>query len=138
MTKELITPELAAKEVESWLDYKKVKTGKRENLADQISILEENVCDGTLVLDDKTHKFTHKLQFPIENSKGEVTVKEIIYKPRLKVKEINAKMTGVKANDADGRVIGYVAALTEQPVAVISNLDTEDNSLAQAFAMFFL
>lgn len=132
-----ITEEVARREVGKWLDYKKVKDKKRENLEAQIDVIVDNIVDGTLVL-DSDHKFTHTLSFPLTNAKGEVTLKSVTYKPRLTVKEINSKMSGIKASDADGRVIGYIAALTDQPSAIIANMDTEDNSLAQAFATFFL
>ena len=134
---EKVSRKVAELEVKKWLDYKKVKEKKRENLQDQIDVMIDAIIDGSLVL-DQDFKFTHQLSFPIENANGEVTVKSLTYKPRLSVKEINAKMKGVKSNDPDARVVGYVAALTDHPRAVLTDLDTEDNSLAQAFALFFL
>ena len=134
---EKVTRKVAELEVTKWLDHKKVKDRKRENLQDQIDIMVGAIIDGSLVLDQDC-KFTHQLSFPIENAKGEVTVRSLTYKPRLSVIEINAKMKGVKPTDADARVVGYISALTGQPSAVLTSLDTEDNSLAQAFATFFL
>ena len=136
-TTEKVTRKVAELEVNKWLDHKKVKDKKRENLQDQIDIMVDSIIDGSLVLDQDL-KFTHTLSFPIENAKGEVTVRSLTYKPRLAVKEINSRMKGVKATDADARVVGYISALTEQPSAVLTSLDTEDNTLAQAFATFFL
>ena len=129
--------ETAELEVEKWLDHKRVKPKKRENLKENIEVIVDNICDGSLVLRDDYH-FVQTLSFPVKNAAGEEKVKELIYKPRLMVRDINAKMKGVKANDPDGRVVSYIAALTDQPAGVISNLDTEDNSLAQQFASFFL
>ena len=54
------------------------------------------------------------------------------------VRGINAKMKGVKSGDSDGRIVGYIAALTDQPSGIITSLDTEDNSLAQQIVAFFL
>ena len=134
---EKVTRKVAESEVNKWLDYKKVKDKKRENLQDQIDVMVDAIIDGSLVL-DQDFKFTHTLSFPIENAKGEVSIRSLTYKPRLSVKEINSRMKGVKANDADARVVGYIAALTDQPAAVLTSLETEDNSLSQAFATFFL
>lgn len=128
----------AQAEVDKWLDFKKVKTQKRENNKEQIELIVDAVCDGTLVLDEKTLVFTHKLLFPLGNSDNEGTIKELTYKPRLMVRDINAKMKGVKANDPDGRIVSYVSALTDQPSGIIASLDTEDNSLAQQIVSFFL
>ena len=127
----------AEAEVDKWLDYKKVKDKKRENNKEQIELIVDAVCDGTLVLDDK-FVFTHKLLFPLGSSENEGKIKELKYRPRLMVREINAKMKGVKANDPDGRIVSYIAALSDQPSGIISSLDTEDNSLAQQIVSFFL
>ncbi len=134
---EKVTRKVAELEVTKWLDYKKVKDKKRENLQDQIDIMVDAIIDGSLVL-DQDFKFTHTLSFPIENANGEVTVKSLTYKPRLSVQEITSRMKGIKSNDPDARVVGYVAALTDKPRAVLTDLDTEDNAIAQAFALFFL
>lgn len=133
-----VSRETAKKEVESYLDYKKVKARKRENLAPQIELFEDAIMDGSLVLDPDKFVFTHTLAFPLTNAKGDITVRQLNYKPRLDVKEINSKMKGIKANDADGRVVGYISALTGQPSEILTRLDSEDNSLAQGFATFFL
>ena len=62
----------------------------------------------------------------------------LVFKPRLTVGQINAKMKGVKASDVDGRLVGYIAALTAQNTGVIAKLDAEDNKVAQSIVMFFL
>ena len=134
---EKVSRKVAELEVKKWLDYKKVKEKKRENLQDSIDIMIDAIIDGSLVL-DQDFKFTHTLSFPIENANGEVTVKSLTYKPRLSVQEITSRMKGIKSNDPDARVVGYVAALTDKPRAVLTDLDTEDNAIAQAFALFFL
>lgn len=136
--KDKVTVEVAEKEVDLWLDYKRVKSKKRENLAPQIEVLVDGIVDGSLVLDHQSFVFKQILLFPLKNSKGDVTVASISYKPRLNVKQINAKMKGVKPTDADARVVGYIAALTDEATEVLTHLDSEDNSIAQAFATFFL
>lgn len=124
-------------EIKRWLDYKKVKGKKRESLQDNIDNMVDSIVDGTLVLQED-FKLVHTLSFPLKNERGEVTIKELIYKPRLQVRDINVKMKGLKPTDADGRIIGYTRALTDQPAEVIKSLDTEDNTLAQHITGFFL
>lgn len=134
--KSKVAREVAQAEIEKWLDYKKIKEAKREAEETTTETIVDAICDGTLVL-NKDYTFTHKLAFPLK-SDGEDTLKELTYKPRLEVREINTKMKGIKPSDADGRIMGYIAALTDQPRGVLTRMDTEDNRIAQAFATFFL
>ncbi len=130
-----ISKEQAIIEVDSWLDYKKVSEKKRESQKDSVEALVEAVMDGSLTLDSGTKEFTHTLKFPTD---GEKPCRELVYKPRLRVSSTHAHLQGVKANDADGRILAYVAALTSKPKDLIKALDTEDYSVAQSVAVFFL
>lgn len=47
-------------------------------------------------------------------------------------------MQGIKTDDAGGQLLGYVAALTRQPRAVLEQLDSVDKKIAMAIAIFFL
>lgn len=139
---EAITQELAEKEVKSWLDFKKVNVKKRENYKDNIEALVNAMIDGKLSLrEDKT--FVHTLSFPLsavqkEGEEAKVTVTELEYTPRLTVKQIQREMQGVKSSDLNGMVCAYISALTGKVKNIVSALDTEDYSIAQAIAIFFL
>lgn len=129
-----VSLDVAKKEVDKWLDYKCVNEKKRESYEEQIEILIDAIADGILTLaEDNT--LVHKLLFPLE---GELPLSELKYKPRIKVSTIQAHLNGVKSKDADGRLCAYVAALTSKPKAVIQGLDTEDYSVSQSIAIFFL
>jgi len=118
-----LTRELAILEVESWLNFKQIGDRKREA-----------IMEGTLSLkEDKT--FVHTLKF---DTGGEIPVKVLEYSPRLKVSVVKTCLQGVAASDADGRICAYVAALTSKATGIINALDTEDYSLAQSIAVFFL
>lgn len=131
---EKVTREIAITEVESWLDYKKISEKKREVYKDNIDTLVDAVVEGFLTLqDDKS--FVQTLRF---DTGGERPIKELTYKPRLKMSTIHSHLQGVKSTDADLRVCAYMAALTGNPKAVIQALDTEDYSIGQAIAIFFL
>jgi hypothetical protein len=129
-----VAREVAEQEIEKWLDYKKVSPKKRESLADHIDTLIDTVCDGYLVLNDD-HSLTLQLKFPIES---ETQTSDLNFKPRIKVNTVYNHMQGVKAGDGDGRLFANVAALTSKPKELIKALETEDYSICQAIAVFFL
>lgn len=128
-----VNREQAEKEVTAWLDFKKVPGSKRKSNQSFIENMTEAIMDGTLIVeDDKT--LVHTLKFPID---GKTPVKQLKYKPRLRVENIMPRLQGLKPGDADGRLLAYVAALTEQNSGIIEKLDSEDYSLGQAIAVFF-
>ncbi len=129
-----VSADVATKEIDKWLDYKHIKEKKRESFKEQIEALIDAVADGNLILNEK-HELVQTLTFPLD---GDLPLKELNYKPRLKVSTIHQHLNGVKSTDADGRICAYVAALTSKPKDVIKGLDTEDYSIAQAIAIFFL
>lgn len=129
-----VSREVAEKDVIAWLDFKKVNAKKRENYRDNIDTLIDAIVDGALILeDDKT--FTHKLKFPIGE---EETVSVLKYKPRVKVSTVQVCLQNVKATDADGRICGYMAALTGVDRNIIKQQDTEDYEIGRAIVLFFL
>lgn len=130
----VVSKEVAQVEIEKWLDCKKISERKRETTKDNTAALVDAISEGGLVLTEK-NELVQTLKFPI----GETSpVEKLTYKPRLTVKEVNTKMQGVKANDVDGRVTGYIAALTNLTMEEVKKLDTEDYGLAQNIAIFFL
>lgn len=135
MTK--VSKEVAQKDIESWLDFKQVSEKKRESNKDSIESLIEAISEGILSLSDD-HKIIHKLKSPIENKDGDVTVESLEYIPKLKVKNTISYLQGVKGTDVDGRLVAYVCALTSKPSSVIREMDTEDYSVSQSIAIFFL
>lgn len=130
----VISKELAIKEVEKWLDSKKVKPGKREEKKDSIETIALALMEGDLVLNEDM-TITQTLLFPILN---ELPIKELKFKPRINTQTISLYLQGVKTGDFLGMVAAYICALTGQPKAVVQALDTEDYATAQAIAGFFL
>ncbi|HXP52167.1 MAG TPA: hypothetical protein VN922_19580 [Bacteroidia bacterium] len=133
-TGKLVSTEEATKEVNSWLDFKKVGPSKREANKEQINLLIESVSDGTVTFkEDKT--IIQNLKFPVE---GDIVTKTLEFKPRLKINEVHQNLQGVNSSNADQRILAYVAALTGKPKAFFTKLDTEDYTLPQSIAIFFL
>ena len=132
-----ISKEIAEQEVSKWLDFKRVKDSKREEMKDSIKSLEDAFLDGVLRLEDDG-KLVQTLDFPLTNSDGETTVTELKYVLRLPMKNVNQSLEGLKASDVDGRMLGYVAAYTNQPRAVIGNVTSDDFKVCQNIILFFL
>lgn len=132
-----VSKEVALKEVEKWLDYKRVDEKKRVDSKDNIEALADAISFGYLVL-DKDFNLIHSLKFPLLNEDGSVASKEFKYKARLKMGDIQVKTQNIKATDFLGLVSAYIAALTDSNSGVVKQLDSEDGRIAQAIATFFL
>lgn len=145
-----VSREVAEAEVTAWLDKKKILQGTRDRNQEYINTLVDALSEGIIVIDgnpidgkkvestatkEPTWKIKHTLQFPFGEDKS---VHELEYLARLTDKMVKPYMVGVKADDADGRLLGYVAALSRQPRAVLENLDSLDKKIAMSVAVFFL
>lgn len=121
-------------EVDSWLDYKKVSDSRRDDRAEQIKTITYAISEGWLWLnEDKS--FTQKLKFPFGK---DTNFEEIKYLPRIPIDNIHMQLRAVKSDDADGRLLCHVSALTNMPRAILSKMDSDDYIVAQAIAYFFL
>jgi hypothetical protein len=129
-----VSLEISEKEVNEWLDYKKITQQKRDVQEASIKTLINSVAEGSLSLnDDKT--FVHELLFPVGK---EATIKKFEYKPRVNTGLIQKHMEGSKSTDFDARICATIAALTVNTKEVVKMLDTEDYSIASSIAIFFL
>lgn len=128
--KKTMTEELALKEVNKWLDYKKIRSKEREEKEAQIGILVDSIVDGSLVLNED-FSLVQKLDFELEN------VKELVFKPRLTVAEINLKLRAIDASKAHEMLVAYASAATGKPSEIIRRLDANDYKVANAINMFF-
>lgn len=131
---DVISREKATEEVDSYLNHKKISQRRREgDLKNAIESLIDSICEGTLVLKEN-FVFEQKLKFPPEG----LDFQTLEYKPRVPVKTIHLSLQGVKSDDADKRVAAYIAAITSKSKAQITSLDTDDYSVGQNFALFFI
>ena len=140
MKKAKVSLSQAREEVESWLDYKKIRDSQREENQDNIEALVEWISEGVLSYDQSSGVFTHRLQFPLKNDGegGGNFLEELTYKPRIRVKDTKPHMKGVKSSDADGRVMAYLSAITNQNRSILENLDYSDYSIATNIVVFFV
>lgn len=134
MAVDKVNAQTARKDIESWLDSKKLRQSRREARDIQIEDLVAAVKEGVLAYNKDTHELTHVLINPPDDAGG---VKELKYQHRIRPIDVEPYLKGVQPTDADGRLRAWIQTLTGQPVNVIRKLDTEDYSLAQNIALFF-
>lgn len=131
-----ITKEQAEKEIESWLNYKKIDPLQREEQKAQIDALVSFVQNGHLILNED-FTFTHILKFPLGED-GKIPVKELKYQARLKERDLSYKLAQFKSDDSEGRLMAHYQALTGEAKGIIAGLDKEDIKIARSIAVFFL
>lgn len=125
----------AINEFERWLTSKKISDRKREANKETEAVLIEAIEDGNLIVNDD-NTLILKLIWGTSEGNG---VNELTFKNRLTVGERQSATKGIKADDGEGRLIGYIAALTDQPVGVIKKLESgEDYERASSIAIYFL
>lgn len=132
---DIVVDEMTAKaEIEKWLDHKKIRQTIREKNSDNIDQLVECIMDGSLTLNDN-FEFEQELAHPVGDEKK---IDKLIFKPRLKMFEIQQRTKGVKVSETSEYVMAYVSALTGQPAAVLKQLDSSDYGIGQNLAVFFI
>ena len=127
--------EQAVNEINGWLDYKRIEESDRATYSEQINKLADKIAKGVLSIDqDKI--MTMCLAFPVEVAG--TPVETIAIKPRVTTKEVKDKSMNVRAGDADGRLLAYVAASTGLQQQVIDKLDMLDFNLLNIIMVFFM
>ena len=132
--KQKVTIEKATEEIDGWLDKKKIFPSAREELKDAIEILVEAISLGFLSLNDKG-EFSQELLFPL---KEEQALTHLEYKARLNDRLLEPHLKGVKAGQADARIVAYLACLTGQAKGIIKALDTADRKITNSIVIFFI
>lgn len=130
-----VSEEVAEKDIARWLDARKTSDKKKQSMVESIKELVGYVMEGKLIVTEEgTLKQT--LDFPFGD---ETTLKELEYKMRINVGDIQKRMTGnnIKSGDIDGRLMVYASALTGKPFATIAQLDSSDYSVTSTVASFF-
>lgn len=133
---EAVSYEVAEIQVNEWLKECRFRQRKIENNKEYVDQLIEAVMNGDILIDDETKEVEMALAFPVGENES---IKSLTFKTRLKVKEIRQRLKAgnVQAGDSDGRILAYISALTGQHFNVVSELSSEDNSLASSIAIFF-
>ncbi len=134
--KTVVDRETAEKDVNAWLDAKRIIRSKRENYQAIVEQLIDATMDGCLIFTKSG--VTQRLLIPVTNAEGKETVKELTYKLRLRVDESAKAKKGFENDDGTGQIIGIVAELTGQPRNIIRHLYDSDWSIVNSIAVFFV
>jgi type I restriction-modification system DNA methylase subunit len=132
----VLSKEQAEKEVNQWLDFKKVSDRKRstkENIANILKLVNA-FEDGILSLDPTTHVITQELLFPVGKD-GKID--KLNFVPRIPMQKITDELKGVQTDDIGKFMLAYIAAVTGETKNVLVHLDTEDYSIASSISAFF-
>ena len=137
--KDAMPENMAKLEIEKWLDFKNVSSRKRKKkeTKNNIETLTDAICDGDLSLDDK-HNLVLKLRNPVLDKDGKIQLKEMTFKPRLLLEDVESHLINVKPENTIGMLAAYTSALTGINSGMTKKIDTDDNKTAQAIVMFFL
>lgn len=135
---EVVDREQAAKEVEAFLDYRKVTENGRK-LPDVAAVTEgliRAISEGHLSLAED-FVFIQKLQTPLGAiEKGEGT-KELKFSPRFTIGAYHKMLQRVDKGDQLGVTIAKLAVLSGQPKELIEKLANDDYEVASLIAVFF-
>lgn len=137
--REVVAYDVAVTEVENWLKSRNLP--ERKIASDEVRPLIEKIADaisfGDVVIQEDG-SVLQKLVEPITSKDGDVVLKELVFKPRLKYGDVRKSMQGMKTTDADGRMMAYLAASTGQPSAYFDKLEVSDFGVSTAIISFFL
>lgn len=131
---EAVSKEIAIGEVKRWMDSKRIRESKRTEYKSHIESLVSAIEDGLITVNED-NTITQTLLFGI--GEGEA-IKSITFKNRLNTEQVKPFLKNIDAGDGDGRLNAYICALTSMAVGVVNKLDSEDKSISQSIAVFFL
>lgn len=134
---EKISEELALAEVQKWLDFKKVDEDAIDNVEKQKKEIAKSISRGHLIL-KKDMSFEHILKFPILDDGGKPFREKLVYRPRLKLSEVERETDKVNMSNSFQLIRAYISALTGENSGIIKGLDTSDQKIATSIAIFFL
>ena len=123
----------AEEEVNSWLDFKRVRLSKREENEQHVSGMIECVEEGIFIINDD-QSITFKVLFP--DCLGDT--EELIFKPRITDDEISRHLKKMDRKDANIYILARKAALTGVNTSILKKMDTEDSSISDHITAFFI
>jgi len=130
--------ESAISEINKWIDEIGYEDGHIESeptLTDEMLI--KSVMSGEVVFDE-SGQLVVKLKHPIESKEGDPLHTELTFKHTVAVFEYNNAVKGVKADDADGRMLATIAVFTNVATSRINRLSTKSYRVLQVIAGYLL
>jgi len=135
----------AIAELNKWFDvieYDEEKIGEESKKEDsQANIVNEMmikaVMSGSIVFDEE-YQLIVKLRTPIKNKQGEPLHSELTFKTSVAMWEYNNAVKGIKADDADKRMLATIEAFTNVSKSRLDRLSTKSFRILQAIAGYLL
>lgn len=137
MFEEKVSLEQATKEVEGWLDFKKVSEKKRDTYKDAIQNLIEGIQYGLVIVEDD-FKIKQVLKFPLMDASGATFLSELVFVPRITSVGLKKYAGSIIPNNGNSKLLATAAALCDKGVSHLEKLDTEDLNTVQSVAIFFI
>ncbi len=141
----VMSQEVAEQELERWFDFRRVKERIRNNPDEGVGydVTRQALIDGfmygQLEFIQESGILKQKLFWPVENEDGEVVLKELLWKPRIREKDLANPMKNVKQSDTNGRMKAYISAYTGENKGVLGMMDlADDYGLATSINTYFL
>lgn len=130
MFTEVITPELALQEANTYADKKNLLPKRRAMLQPAVDTLAEAIQYGVCaIMDDGS--ISHILVTPV------LSMERIVYKPRLKPLDVKNELAKVKMDSVAERTGVYLKLLTGLTVTEVNSLEPTDSGIAEAISLFF-
>jgi hypothetical protein len=131
---EVVSKEVATKEINSWLDALDYPTKARtdEEVKSWIETICESIQRGDLVFEDE-HTIVQKLKHPLADG----ATREIKYDFRFEVGDYQTKMKNKSPNDAIEWNTAKLSLISSQVPAVFLKFKKYDYSVASKLALFF-
>jgi len=130
--------EVALKDVNAYLDKKRMLPKRRETLTPAVEAVAEGISLGFIVIaNDST--ITHTLIDPIKDKvTGENALETLTYKSRLEPSEVNKKISALKVQNQTTQTVAVASLLTEQPVGMLDKLEPQDRNICDCISLFFI
>jgi hypothetical protein len=132
-----VSEHVAREEVQAWLEARKTKEAKKEELEANIEILVAAVAAGELTRNAETNELTlHLGDDPIEKKDGG-KIEKLVFKPRLRVADLNIKLKKYGPQDVDNRLLAYASASTGVSEGFLGRMYSDQFEVCKVIALFF-
>ena len=133
----MVSEEIAEKDLQEWLERNHISEDKIESSIgeSQLKIIKKAIQKGRLILNEDG-KLILKLVTTIGSSSSPID--ELIFNARVSRKMVMPYLNGVKSDNADMRLIAYMAASTGKNKMILTELMPEDQAIADAITVFFV
>lgn len=135
--KEVLSIEVAEKELEAWVSRKKLLPSRMKAVKDMLPVLIEPLQYGYITI-NTDGSIDQKLIEPVCDSNGVPALTDIKYKARVTPTEQNNAYAKMKDKDIDSKALATLSLLTDLAPAMINKLENQDRQIADSIAIFFI